>query len=47
MHIKSILKFIRSVLKVNWVRSIYFNLKYLPFKQASINIGYVPIRVRT
>ena len=22
MHIKSILKFIRSVLKVNWVRSI-------------------------
>ena len=34
MNIKSILKFIRSVLKVSWALSIYFNLKYLPFKQA-------------
>ena len=39
MNIKSILKFIRSALKVNWARSIYFNLKYLPFKQAK----YLPI----
>ena len=41
MHINSIFKLIRSALKVNWVRSIYFNFKYLPFKQAK----YLPIQL--